>query len=239
MVNKSHPLQFYDFNLATAGGAVDSTGVWMNVLQGVPEFMQTRGYAANPNYYNLTTANETVKIKTYISHIELFAKWIGAEANYLIGGDTYNTVRLSCVYTSYPYNATTPGTPADYVIGFYPDQVNPPGPDDIWDASGQVSKPLFDRRDSLVVQAETEDLAGITFSVPQIKLINKRIKINKMLTWYTTSRNPDPTASLANFYTKRGGISMWTVSDSDAAPHPNLYGTARVWFRFVDQTDAS
>ncbi len=142
-----------------------------------------------------------------LHHMKLRNRVVGAQANSLLSGDLYNTVRFVLYDTSVRYLSSNSSIISD-VDGF---------PD-----TADVNKVLYDVQYSLPSQA-FDSATG--YNVPQVLSDEKTFQLNRKLVCWTNAN-----AGTSGWNTREGDILFDVVSDSSAAPHPTISIYFRIYY---------
>jgi len=169
---------------------------------------------ATPTSFNVggATANR-LRTRIIIQHLDVDYKWVGSEGSLIANGDLYNIGRMAWYREGQKFNGFGGYTPGTYLTGV----TNGTTIDD-------CKQVYVDRQISLSTQAF--DTAS-NFNVPQVKVGQFRINVNRTFTFYS-----EVAAGNTTWQTAEGNLCVDAISDSTVAPNPIFQHNTRIWFQF-------
>lgn len=142
-------------------------------------------------------------------------QWIGSQGTLVSAGDLYNVGRMAIYLEGQKFNGAGGYTPGPYLASVLTGTT-----------INDVEQVYVDKKYPLPTQAFD---ASTNFNVPQVKVGQFRINVNRTFTFCSETASGTTT-----WQTAAHNLCLDVVSDSAILPNPNFQANIRIWFFFEE-----
>lgn len=210
VVSKGHPVQYFDTAIALVQGATPTSYSMLSSLLANDQILDTTVAQSNAVRWIAPGASvqKTEYRKVHILGIYYRLRFTAAQSTALLTADLYNTMRFIMFWSDSSY-----ADPVTQILNT---------PDGMLDTR-DVARKYVDKTIPLMQMAFQSN----GYNAPQTKFYKKFIKVNRVIECFSDQAG-------TNWNTKKGTLRTQFVSDSLAAPSPDVNGVIRIYFKFLD-----